>query len=181
VKLRARSVPVHLRYDDAMSALVLLRTRALQQTRARQIWGLGLALCLLAGCSALQTYPGPARDRSELAYIEPSLLLPGTQILIESLDGKPLGLLHDGAALLPGSHLARVSLVLRGGIGEQKVFRCDLRFVAEAGRRYQVLGELYEAGPRMWIADEQLRTVAEYDAGMLPQVSSAAPRAQKKR
>jgi hypothetical protein len=150
-----------------------LRTAPLECARSLAPLALLASLALLAtGCSGLQTYPGAKRPRAELARLEPSLQMPGTQILIESVDGVRLGWLNDHALVLPGPHVASVSLVLRGGIGEQRQYRADLRFEAEAGQRYVVLGELYEAGPRLWIADDELRTVAEYDAGLLPSVSA---------
>ncbi len=95
----------------------------------------------------------------------------GTGIELEAIDGVELSWVHDAAELLPGRHVVRASLVLRGGLSKQ-VHQFEVPFEAQAGRKYTLLGEQSAHGPRMWIADEDFHTVAEVDRGMIPAVSS---------
>jgi hypothetical protein len=124
------------------------------------------ALASLIGCSA-KAYPGPRRSRSEVARIESSFQQPGVRISIQSIDDMPLTLRQDSADVLPGRHRIATELVLRHGF-EQQVHQAEIWFDAEAGQSYTILAEIYEYGPRIWIADRELRTVAEHDTALPP-------------
>jgi len=134
---------------------------------------LSALLTLALACTTFQSYPGERRARSERALIEPAIGLPGTQIFIESVDGRALGWIHERAEVLPGRHSLRASLLLRSG-SVQRVHRFGLWFDAQPGARYLIFGELSVHGPRLWLTDEDLHTVAEADSG-LPSVG-APPR-----
>ena len=122
----------------------------------------------VTGC-LMKAYPGPSRGDEEVATLRPSPGMAGTTILLESVDGRPLRWPQEGAELLPGSHRLRVSLLLRSGL-RQRMHRFDLDFEAEGGGEYVIFGELSAHGPRIWVADAELATVAESDLGL------AAPR-----
>jgi hypothetical protein len=128
-------------------------------------WG-WIACAFLLGCGTLQTYPGPAAPREQVATIE-AAVLSGTEIKISSIDGIRLSKLQWRAELLPGRHELRTIVVFHG-ISKKVGRRFQLEFEAQAGSRYQILAELYEYGPRLWITDERQRTVAEIDPGMAP-------------
>jgi hypothetical protein len=130
-----------------------------------------LALADLTGCAA-KAYPGPRRARAEVARIESSFQQAGVRISILSIDGEPLTLRQDAADVLPGRHRMETELVLRHGF-EQQVHRAEIWLEAKAGESYTILAENYDYGPRIWIADHQLRTVAEHDSA-LPPVSEGA-------
>jgi hypothetical protein len=131
-----------------------------------------LALADLIGCAA-KVYPGPRRSRSEIARIESSFQQAGVRISILSIDGQPLKLRQDSADVLPGRHRVETELVLRHGF-EQQVHHAEIWFEAKAGESYTILAENYEYGPRIWIADRQLRTVAEHDSALPPVGDGAA-------
>jgi hypothetical protein len=129
----------------------------------RSAWAL-LALSALLGCTTLQTYPGPRAKPSEVARIAPTDRMFGTSIRILSVDGVALSTLQRGAELLPGSHRIR-GVSSFGFIGATTRRDFALRFDAEAGRSYSIFAEMYAHGTRVWIADDELHTVAELDPG----------------
>jgi hypothetical protein len=119
-----------------------------------------LAACLLAGCATLRTYSGAPRDASQIARVLPAVM-PSRLILLDAVDGSSLGWLQDRAELLPGTHTARVTAVLRGREQELQ-FTHELTFMAEPGRDYLVYAELDAYGPRTFILDDRSgRIVAE--------------------
>ena len=116
-----------------------------------------VAAVLLSGCASLRAYPGSARDSSQIARLRPALM-PSRLILLDAVDGQGLGWLHDRAELLPGEHVARVTVVLKGRQRELQ-FTHELRFTAEAGRDYLVYAEHDLHGPRSFILDDQAGSV----------------------
>jgi hypothetical protein len=130
-----------------------------------------LSFSALPACATKRAYEGAARSDAEVAQIEPVYGLSGTQILLEAVDGVPLSWQHDRAAVLPGRHQLRASMILRSGL-RQRSHRFDLTFDAEAGARYILLGELSAHGPRLWLTDKDFRTVAESESPLLPAVSA---------
>jgi hypothetical protein len=119
-----------------------------------------LAALLLASCATLRAYPGAPRGTAQTACLRPALM-PARLILLDAVDGARLGWLHDRAELLPGEHVARVTVILRGRDRELE-FTHELRFTAEAGRDYVVYAEPDAYGPRTFILDDQAgRIVAE--------------------
>jgi hypothetical protein len=153
------------------SQLPLLLSRA----RAALLLGL-LALTTLPACAVKHAYPGQKLDREGLAQIEPAFGISGTQIVLHAVDGIPLSWQHDRAAVPPGRHQLRASMVLRSRL-EQRSHSFDVWFDAKAGTRYLIFGELSAHGPRLWITDGQLRTVADTDSGVIPDVAAPPRRA----
>src|SRR5688500_15701341 len=106
-----------------------------------------LLSAVLPACITKHAYSGRTRSRAELAQIEPSIGMSGTQILLHSIDGVPLGWQHDRAAVLPAPHQLRASMILRSGL-RQRSHSFNLSFDAVAGARYLIFGELSAHGPR---------------------------------
>jgi hypothetical protein len=79
--------------------------------------------------------------------------MPSRLILLDTIDGSALGWRYDRAEILPGEHVARVTVLLKGRERELE-FTHELRFTAQAGRNYLVYAEVDAYGPRTFILDD---------------------------
>jgi hypothetical protein len=104
------------------------------------------ALCA-AGCAS----SGSPRADAALARIRPAREL-HRNVYLERVDGRPLGLLRESAALEPGRHVVVATVVWLDP--ERRVAATHaLEFEAQAGRVYTVHGDWGAWGPRLWISD----------------------------
>jgi len=114
----------------------------------------------VGGCATFQAYDGPRLPRSETARLSPAVM-PSRQILLQAIDGRALGLIHEHIEMRPGPHEV-VAIVQLWGKGRRVAFEHRLRFSASAGARYMLYAEYDLYGPRTFILDEgDGRTVAE--------------------
>lgn len=119
-----------------------------------------LSLGTALGCATLRAYPGPARRPDEVARLRPATMN-ARKILIEEVNGRPLGLLQDRAELLPGIQLVRATLQIESRNGWFEA-QHELQFIAEAGHDYVMYADFLPEGPGIWIQDEvAVRVVAE--------------------
>lgn len=134
---------------------------------------------LLAGCATLRVYPGPPRDASQIACLRPALL-PSGLILLDAVDGAPLGWLQDRAELLPGTHTATVTVILRGRERELE-FTHEIALTTEAGGDYLVYAELGAYGPRTFVLDDRSGSVVaeSVDAPTRQRDRAVAPRGHR--
>jgi hypothetical protein len=103
-----------------------------------------LAAVVLSACGATRTYSGPARSPNEVAIIEN----PGTNILVERLDGVYVGY-RCPLEVLPGAHTFTVSIYAHWAysIGS----RPTITFTAEAGHTYILQTRLLDG--QKWCAN----------------------------
>ena len=114
---------------------------------------IALVCLLLAACSTLQAYEGPARPDPQVARLSPAIM-PMRQILIQSFDGQSLGPLHDRVEMLPGMHKLEAIVTLKSR-KRQLYFVHTLQFFARPGREYVLYAEFDLYGPRTFIVDQQ--------------------------
>ncbi len=137
-----------------------------------------LAGLLLASCATLRAYPGAPRPASQVACLRPALM-PSRLILLDTVDGSALGWLHDRAELLPGEHVARVTVLLKGREREL-AFTHELRFTAQPGRDYLVYAEVDAYGPRTFILDDLAGSMVAEAVGAPERLTERAIPHQKK-
>jgi hypothetical protein len=169
---RKRTAPRYNRRAMRAAPRILeavLRCAVRPSTTARRAAAGLFALAALAGpllacTTTLRAYPG---DRpAQVATLEPAWLT-GTEIDLLSIDGIALSGLQGRAELAPGRHEVRGVVIFRS-TSRKAARRFSLAFRAEGAARYQIFAEMYDYGPRVWIADADMRTVAENDPGMAP-------------
>lgn len=114
---------------------------------------LSIALLLLSSCATLPSAQDV--DPASLAKLVPELRT-GRRVRIVEVDGRPLGLFRDRAALAPGRHevVAKTELLVRGrrAYGAHR-----LVFEAQPGRSYRVRADWHAYGPRIWIEEAESR------------------------
>jgi hypothetical protein len=115
---------------------------------------LGLALALLA-CSTQRAYDPDALAQRNTALIRPARHL-ARQVIIESVDGRPLGWFRDRVRVAPGPHEIRVTVVFSGGARDVRATHA-LRVDAHPGAEYAVSGEWAWYGPAAVLRDADTR------------------------
>src|SRR5262245_15490877 len=107
---------------------------------ARRGRGLLLAVAAAASCGApVLLYPGPARDRSEIAVIRRSS---GADIRVLRIDDRDTGGFEWHVA--PGPHRVWVELKMYGEAANVSFSTwtfCPIDFAAEAGGAYQIVSD----------------------------------------
>ena len=115
---------------------------------------LALALASLA-CSTQRAYDPRAYPLCDTALIRPARHL-AQRVIIESVDGQPLGWFRDRVRVAPGPHELRVTVVFSAGardIAQTHTLRVDAR----PGAEYAVYGEWAWYGPSAVLRDADTR------------------------
>jgi hypothetical protein len=115
---------------------------------------LAFALASLA-CSTQRAYDPRAFAERDTALIRPARHL-AQRVIIESVDGRPLGWFRDRVRVAPGPHELRVTIVFTAGARDVTATHA-LRVDARPGAEYAVHGEWAWYGPAAVLRDADTR------------------------
>jgi len=130
------------------------------------------ASMLLATCTTLRAYEGPARQLDEVARLT-AAPLPSSDIRICEIDGRPAGARYGRIEMRPGIHEVVAEVRLRSKTRELR-FTHRLQFSTAAGARYVLYGGVDLYGPHTFIVEERSGRVVAEQAAAPPRSSTRA-------